>query len=257
MGNFNEQYDKYYKTSTAAYKSGASYTYGKTGEEAANKFTFLFRRLIVDLSGTLILFIILILCKNYNVPQTAFIYKNAKNYVNDSFDYKKAFNEIQNISFSDIEKNITNYIEKIKNKISGDTSINSEIKKNYIPPLKGKITSKFGMRINPITKEKEMHEGIDIDAKEGTKVLVSYDGVVSKCGTDKSMGNFVIVDHSHGVKTKYEHLSSVLVKNDEKVKKSDVIGKSGSTGDSTAPHLHFELIGMGKNLNPLDYISFT
>lgn len=250
MSNFNSEYEKYYKGSVANYTS-----IKKDKEEKSEG--FLFRRLTFDLIGTLILFLLLIICISYKAPETTFLYNNAKKYVNYTFDYKSFLAKASAISLKDIESTVTNYIDSINSKLLGKQSFKDKIKSQYVIPVKGEITSKFGDRINPITKKSENHKGIDIDAKEGTEVLAPYKGTVKECGSDTNLGNYIIIDHGDGVTTKYGHLSEIKVKKGDKVNKNSVIGKVGSTGESTAPHLHFEFLIMEENKNPLDYMVFS
>lgn len=250
MSNFNSEYEKYYKGSVANYTSIKRDKVEKSGG-------FFVRRLTLDLIGTLILFLLLIICRSYKVPQTTFLYTNAKKYVNYTFDYKTLISKASAISLKDIEGKVTNYIDTINSKLWGKQSFQDKIKSQYVVPVKGEITSKFGERINPITKKNESHKGVDIGAKEGTEVVAAFNGSIKDCGSDTSLGNYISIDHGDGVTTKYGHLSEIKVKKGDKVLKNSVIGKVGSTGESTAPHLHFEFLVMEENKDPMDYIAFS
>lgn len=250
MSNFNSEYEKYYKGSVANYTSIKRDKVEKNGG-------FFVRRLTLDLIGTLILFLLLIICRSYKVPQTTFLYTNAKKYVNYTFDYKTLISKASAISLKDIEGKVTNYIDTINSKLWGKQSFQDKIKSQYVVPVKGEITSKFGERINPITKKNESHKGVDIGAKEGTEVVAAFNGSIKDCGSDTSLGNYISIDHGDGVTTKYGHLSEIKVKKGDKVLKNSVIGKVGSTGESTAPHLHFEFLVMEENKDPMDYIAFS
>jgi len=121
-------------------------------------------------------------------------------------------------------------------------------------PVQGKITSPFGPRINPITKTKEMHTGIDIAAKSGTTVVAANAGTIIKAAWNNSYGNMVMVDHGGGIVTLYAHNSALLVKTGDVVSKGQAIAKSGSTGMSTGPHVHFEVRVNGQYKNPRDWL---
>ena len=116
-----------------------------------------------------------------------------------------------------------------------------------------KITSGFGMRFHPIFKEKKMHRGIDLKAKKGTPVYATADGKVEKAVTHNKYGKMIVLKHDDRYQTLYAQLSAIDVKTGEEVKKGDLIGRVGSSGLSTAPHLHYEVLKDGKAVNPEKY----
>ncbi|MEN8119892.1 MAG: peptidoglycan DD-metalloendopeptidase family protein [Bacteroidota bacterium] len=117
-----------------------------------------------------------------------------------------------------------------------------------------KITG-YGMRMHPIYKKKKMHKGIDLKAKSGTEIMVTTDGVVRDADYKGGYGKRIIIDHDKEYSTLYAHLSEYKVKSGDKVKKGDIIGFVGQTGMSTAPHLHYEVMKAGKNVDPADYMN--
>ncbi len=121
-------------------------------------------------------------------------------------------------------------------------------------PLYGTINSTFGWRKNPFGRGYEFHTGVDIDAPYGAPVRATADGVVSHAGRFGDYGKAVVIEHGHGYSTLYGHLSQVLVKEGQKVKAGDIIGRVGSTGRSTGAHLHYEVLFGGKPVNPMDYL---
>ena len=122
-------------------------------------------------------------------------------------------------------------------------------------PTRGYLTSVFGYRRDPFTGRRAFHKGIDISAPIGQKVHVTAKGIVVKTGyLRRSYGKYVMVNHGFGFTTVYGHLSRVLVKPGQRVKRGDVIGFVGNTGKSTAPHLHYEVRVYGRAVNPLLYI---
>ncbi len=118
-----------------------------------------------------------------------------------------------------------------------------------------RISSPFGYRIHPIYKVKKMHSGIDIDAPSGATIAAANSGKVILAGWNGGYGNCVIIDHGDGIATLYGHQSKILVSVGDKVGKGDTIGKVGSTGLSTGPHLHFEVRKDGKAINPMPYFT--
>ena len=123
-----------------------------------------------------------------------------------------------------------------------------------ILPARGFRTRGFGMKYDPFTGYKQFHSGIDIGNKTGTPVYATADGVVKFAGRSGGLGNLITVNHGYGYQTRYAHLSKIKVNRGHKVRRGDLIGLIGSTGYSTGPHLHYEVIKNGKSVNPLEYI---
>ncbi|MCB9481690.1 MAG: peptidoglycan DD-metalloendopeptidase family protein [Desulfobacteraceae bacterium] len=123
-----------------------------------------------------------------------------------------------------------------------------------IRPAKGWITSPFGYRDSPFTGKKEFHEGYDIANRKGTSIIAPADGIVSFVGKRGLLGNAVLIDHGHGIITKYGHLDEALVKAGQKVKRGHQIAKMGNSGRSTGPHLHYVIYVNGRPVNPEKYI---
>ncbi len=114
------------------------------------------------------------------------------------------------------------------------------------------MASGYGYRIDPIYKITEFHKGMDFTAPIGTEVHVTGDGVVETVNYSfEGYGNEIVVNHGYGYRTRYAHLSKFNVKPGQKVVRGDVIGRIGSTGKSTGPHLHYEVMKNGNVLNPV------
>ena len=118
----------------------------------------------------------------------------------------------------------------------------------------GTITSEYGVRIHPVFRVNRMHWGIDIGAPHGANVIAADTGTVITSSYDYSYGNFIVINHGNGTTTLYAHLSSRRVSEGTVVVKGDVIGRIGSTGVSTGPHLHFEVAVNGQRENPVKYL---
>lgn len=117
-----------------------------------------------------------------------------------------------------------------------------------------RIASGFGLRIHPVYKITKFHEGMDFTAPLGTEIFATGDGSVSSVASNKrGMGNCIVIDNGFGYSTVYAHLQSFNVKNGQKVHRGDVIGYVGNTGMSVAPHLHYEVILNGQNVDPVNY----
>ena len=117
------------------------------------------------------------------------------------------------------------------------------------------LTSPFGMRVSPISGKWKFHRGIDMAAPTGTPVSACKTGKVREAvSNDYTYGNYIVVEHDGGMTSTYAHLSKLLVKPGETVRKGQVIGKVGVTGLTTGPHLHFEVTLNGKSQNPQEYL---
>ncbi|MEZ5541792.1 MAG: M23 family metallopeptidase [Pseudomonadota bacterium] len=119
----------------------------------------------------------------------------------------------------------------------------------------GLLSSKFGQRIDPFTGKMEQHKGIDIAGKEGSDVLATGDGVVMWAGSRSGYGNMVEIDHGNGIVTRYGHNKELLVAVGDTVRKGQPIALMGSTGRSTGPHVHIEVLRDGKQVNPAQFLS--
>lgn len=123
-------------------------------------------------------------------------------------------------------------------------------------PANGRFSSGFGMRRHPLLGFTRMHKGIDIAAPWGAPVFAATDGVVQFAGRNAGYGNFIKLGHGGGFGTGYGHLSRILVRNGQRVRKGQQIGAIGNTGLSTGPHLHYELYRNGSAVNPRS-VAFT
>lgn len=121
-------------------------------------------------------------------------------------------------------------------------------------PSSTRITSPYGYRIHPIFNTRKMHTGIDIAAPTGTPMVAIDNGTVIFSGTKGGYGNTVMIKHDDGKVTLYGHNSQNIVSNGQRVSKGQIVAKMGSTGNSTGPHLHFEVRINGKHVNPMSYI---
>jgi murein DD-endopeptidase MepM/ murein hydrolase activator NlpD len=113
-----------------------------------------------------------------------------------------------------------------------------------------RMTSGFGMRVDPFTHTLARHEGLDFTAMHGTPILAAADGLVTRSGWEDTYGNIVEVTHSEGFMTRYAHISKRHVTEGQRVKRGQHIADVGSTGRSTGPHLHYEVFRHGHVLNP-------
>lgn len=123
-----------------------------------------------------------------------------------------------------------------------------------LPPEHRTVTSPFGVRLHPVLGRYALHEGVDIACPEGTPVYAALGGRVSYVGWDGGFGLYVVIDHPGSVRTMYAHLSSASVQPGQEVGMGQEIGRSGNTGMSTGPHLHFQVEVNGAACDPLEWL---
>jgi murein DD-endopeptidase MepM/ murein hydrolase activator NlpD len=122
------------------------------------------------------------------------------------------------------------------------------------PVLNGWISSGYGYRTDPFSGKKTMHRGIDFAGRSGSKILAVADGIVSWTGTRNGYGKMIDIDHGNGYISRYAHNKKLIVLVGARIKKGDPIALMGSTGRSTGPHVHFEILRDGKVLNPYNFV---
>ncbi len=149
---------------------------------------------------------------------------------------------------------------EIRAALSQDSGSNVVDSGDFRWPLDKKfnnITSKFGYRTHPVTGVYKLHTGVDIASSgiKGSSIYAAKGGTVIKAGYNRGYGNYVVINHGDGYATLYGHASSLCVSSGQVVEKGDVLGYVGSTGYSTGPHLHFEIMINGEYTNPLGYYS--
>lgn len=150
-----------------------------------------------------------------------------------------------------IERQLSSYSSGYTGSLGGNGSLGSKWRGKLIRPCGGPVTSPFGWRTHPIYKTRRFHTGVDFGIASGTPVKAATDGRIVSAGWKGAYGRCVIIDHGGGISTVYGHLSSISVRAGQTVSKGQMVGRVGSTGLSTGPHLHFEVRENGKPVNPL------
>lgn len=133
-------------------------------------------------------------------------------------------------------------------------NLQKEVQPSGRPLLKGWLSSYYGMRTHPITGRKEMHKGIDFAGKMGGEVIAVAKGVVIYSGRRFGFGNVIDIAHGNGYVTRYAHNSRLMVSVGDTVEKGFKIAEIGSTGRSTGPHVHFEVLKDGRQIDPVNFI---
>ncbi len=127
-------------------------------------------------------------------------------------------------------------------------------------PLKDtRLTSKFGMRMHPVLNKKALHGGLDMSAATGTPIYATADGVVEWAAPHKrsGLGNMIKLNHNYGFSSTYGHLSKILVRSGDYVQRGDLIGHTGNSGMSAAPHLHYEIRYLHRRLDPKPFTEWS
>jgi len=256
MGSYNSQYESYYngminkrKVNNPSPKNFDIKIIPKLDKN------FFIKRITVDLIGVLVLILFVSLCKLIATPKTIAVYKFSKTIVTTNYDYKILFTKVKGITFYTVQQQTINFIEIIKTNITGEKTWKNKIKEEFILPIEGKLISGYGEKADPKAMEKKvMNYGVDIEAKEGSDVLASYNGIIKDVGEDEKLGKYILVDNGSSIETKYGYLSAPSVKKGDTVKKAEIIGKSGKV--ALAIGVHYEILYMGENLNPEEYFSF-
>ena len=156
----------------------------------------------------------------------------------------------------EIEHKIAHQVKQLEalEKIYQNTHIDSEQYISGRPITSGWLSSYYGMRDDPFTDKVVMHKGIDFAAAEGDKVIATAAGVITWSGERFGYGNLVEIDHGNGLVTRYGHNQLLLVNVGEVVTKGQQIAQVGNTGRSTGPHVHYEIIKNGTQIDPLPFV---
>jgi len=169
----------------------------------------------------------------------------------------------EKISYNDIQKSLEMLMVNIKarediyNKMEA-TLLKQSVLKETLPSLYPVdvpySSSSYGWRMDPILGKRAFHEGIDFSAAHGEPIYATAGGIVKKASKSGAYGNLVTINHGGGLQTRYAHLSKIIVKKGDIVKKEDLIAYVGNTGRSTGPHLHYEIRLNNHSLDPKQYL---
>ena len=183
----------------------------------------------------------------------------------NSMKYKK----YENMEYGDLVIEISKKIELIEKKLASQSKsfdeefdLTKEKQKmiKSIPSIQPvsnrdltRIASGFGLRMHPIYKIIKMHKGMDFTAPIGTEIYATGDGIVEKVGWVGGYGRTIMINHGFGYKTRYAHCSKYNCRKGQKVKRGDLIGFVGNTGQSSGPHLHYEVFKNNRQINPVNF----
>ncbi|MBI5211796.1 MAG: M23 family metallopeptidase [Nitrospirae bacterium] len=179
----------------------------------------------------------------------------SKDKILENVDTKVGIHDAGSVDIDLLKDQIKNTIEKvsaIKDFLKEQKDVYMATPKGW--PVMGRITSDFGNRQNPKNGVVEFHSALDIAASTGTPIKATADGIVSFSGWSAGNGNLVVIEHGFGFSTFYAHNSSNAVSVGQKVKRGNTIAHIGSTGNTTGPHLHYEVWHNGKAADPMSFI---
>jgi len=157
-------------------------------------------------------------------------------------------------------------LDQLASEVETERSIQKELAKFLIErrsllastpsiwPVRGWVTSGFGYRASPFTGKRQFHAGLDISTRSGTAVVAPADGLVTFAGREGGYGRMLVITHGYGLVTRYAHLKAFKVKTGEKVQRGQTVAMVGSSGRSSGPHLHYEVLMSGVATNPRYYI---
>lgn len=255
MGEYKSLYEKYYSgmrnkspgrvpgrsNSLYGYSSrggGPSRNRGKTGKSLANMFIYQLLGAFILLAGMLVLKYLPIEGANeaYTMSREA-VEKNI------SMEEVKAVLNIN--SLEGYREGLLDWIDEVKSNFTGEKTIKEVLKEEFLCPLQGEYTNLTGENI-----------GVIISVKEEKEVIASYEGTVKEVKEDES-GVHILIDNGNGIETYYGLLSTTLVSDGDKIKKGDIIGKSGVVDSSNNNGIIFKLMYMGQEKNPLEYMDFS
>ncbi len=184
------------------------------------------------------------------------------------FDYEKNYAAMRKMTDNDLISEIMSKADLLDRQIYSQsqsfdllrhTASEQRRKMEHVPgilPVQAEeysISAGFGMRRDPVSGLRKLHEGIDFAVPAGTPILATADGVVNVAERKGGYGMCVDITHGYNYTTRYAHLSEITVEQGQNVKRGDLIGRAGSTGRSSTPHLHYEVIFKGEPENPVNY----
>ena len=187
---------------------------------------------------------------------------------NAGFDYERSYASMRGMSDDALIGNLTSQIDLLDRQLYSQSqsfdqlrraAAEQRVKLDHVPGIfpisqeEVNISSGYGMRRDPVPGTRKQHDGIDFLAPVGTSVYATADGKVAVAERKGGFGNCVEIAHGFNYLTRYAHLSELLVEEGAEVKRGDLIGKVGSSGKSTTPHLHYEVIFKGEAENPINY----
>lgn len=168
----------------------------------------------------------------------------------DSLVFRPVFDRLMNLEVDANQQAVE--LQQLLSQVSQQRSLLMSVPS--ISPVRGWITSGYGRRISPFTGESSVHQGIDLASPVGTPVYAPADGVVIFVGAKEGYGNFIMIAHGYGIVSRYGHNADNLVQVGQRITRGEQIATVGMTGQTTGPHLHYEVVLNGLTVNPQKFI---
>jgi len=196
------------------------------------------------------------LVKVSKLDSKEFNFKNAPSYGGPAETESVASVDFENV-ISNLDKQLTSREEQLA--VLEEVIMNRQLRRSSKPrgrPItKGWTSSYFGKRADPFTGKIAMHKGMDFAGKEGSGIVAVANGVVTWAGDRYGYGNLIEINHGNGYTTRYGHNAKLLVEVGDSVEKGQIISLMGSTGRSTGPHVHFEVLKNDRQINPAKFVA--
>ena len=251
MGNYRAQYEKYYgsvKNKTSGLKSKArGYLGNDKSKQGGNQKLAgrLMKKFILQLVGALVLLVLLLIIKMIPLEETKEAYIVSKNMIDDDFNISETVMAINIEGTEEYKEQALDYIDEIKSLVIGEKTLKEKIKEEYVVPTLGKIKTLD-----------DTNKGIAIVTDADKDISAAFDGTVSEVKEDGD-GKHLIIDHSNGIETYYGLLSSINVKEGDKISKGENLGKSGVIDSSNTKGIVFKIIYMGNEKDPNELMDLS
>ena len=196
------------------------------------------------------------LVKVAKLDSKEFNFKNLPSYGGPNEDDSVASMDFDNV-IADLDKQLASREEQLDvlEEVIMNRQLRSESKPRGRPITKGWTSSYYGKRTDPFTGKLAMHKGMDFAGKEGSEIVAVASGVVTWAGDRYGYGHLVEINHGNGYTTRYGHNAKLLVEVGDSVEKGQAISQMGSTGRSTGPHVHFEVLKNDRQVNPAKFVA--
>ncbi len=253
MGIYNSNYESYYATLKNQNTLKGKRPSGRTiRNEEKSMVEIIIKRIIQELIGVLCLFIFVLSIKYINLPQTQELYKYSKNLVDKNYDISAIVNTVKEVKIEDLKISAEDYIEGLKAKITGGKTLKENALGSFVKPLEGSVIKAFN----------EEKEGFSIATKEGvvlefnapSEIKSCFTGTVKGVSEDKDLGQYVHIDHGNGIEIKYYYLEEVAVVEGQKLNTGDLLGRITSGNIENKGYLYLQVLYMGEEKNPENYI---
>lgn len=196
------------------------------------------------------------LVKVAKLDSKEFNFKNTPSYGGPSEDEGVASIDFENV-MADLDRQLSSREEQLDvlEEVIMNRQLRNESKPRGRPISKGWTSSYYGKRTDPFTGKLAMHKGMDFAGKEGSEIIAVAGGIVTWAGDRYGYGQLVEINHGNGYTTRYGHNAKLLVEVGDSVEKGQAISQMGSTGRSTGPHVHFEVLKNDRQINPAKYVA--